>query len=156
MFALGKVLEKQGKQIKYFTPYPPSQIFDFLELGNQLQYEFDYGNYDLLIFVDFNQYSRIGIFTFGHEEYFDTVQKIIIDHHEAEQAPLNTLMYRDVNAISTCSVLYDLLREWPDCINAEIATFLYMGIATDSGNFRYDEGQQSIHVFTAVAELLKL
>lgn len=31
-----------------------------------------------------------------------------------------------------------------------------MGLSTDSGNFRYDEGEQSVKTFTLAAELLKL
>ncbi len=59
ILGLGKLLEKQGKQVSYFTPNPPSRVFDFLELQGKLQYSFDYGDYDLLVFLDFNQYQRI-------------------------------------------------------------------------------------------------
>ena len=122
-----------------------------------LQYDFDYGKYDLLVFLDFNQYQRIWLFTFWKEEYFDPCPKIIIDHHKPEPEPLNTLIYRDVEAISTCGILYELTKNWrPDLLDAEIATYFYMGLSTDSGNFRYDEGEQSVKTFTIAAELLKL
>jgi hypothetical protein len=50
------------------------------------------------------------------------------------------LIYRDVEAISTCGILYELTKEWrPDLLDEEIATYFYVGLSTDSGNFRYDE-----------------
>jgi hypothetical protein len=30
-----------------------------------------------------------------------------------------------------------------------------MGLSTDSGNFRYDEGEQSVKLFTIAADLLR-
>lgn len=157
ILGLGKLLEKQGKKVSYFTPHKPSRVFDFLQLGNKVQYDFDYGNYDILVFLDFNQYPRIWLFTFGKEEYFDPCPKIIIDHHSPEPEPINTLIYRDVEAISTCGVLYELTKNWrPDLLDAEIATYFYMGLSTDSGNFRYDEGEQSVKTFMIASELLKL
>lgn len=157
ILGLGKFLGKQGKQVSYFTPHKPSRVFDFLQLGDKLQYDFDYGQYDLLVFLDFNQYQRIWLFTFWKEEYFDPCPKIIIDHHKPELEPLNTLIYRDIEAISTCGILYELTKEWwPDLLDAEIATYFYMGLSTDSGNFRYDEGVQSVKAFRIAAELLEL
>ena len=33
ILGLGKLLEKQGKTVSYFTPHKPSRVFDFLELN---------------------------------------------------------------------------------------------------------------------------
>lgn len=157
MLGLGTVLESLDKQISYFTLHAPSKIFDFLNLGDKIQTEFDYGEYDLLIFLDFNGYPRISGFTAAREEYFDPQEKIIIDHHQPEPLPENTLIYRDVGAISTCSIIHQLLSIWrPELITPQVATYLYMGISTDSGNFRYDEGEQSIQTFETAVALLKL
>jgi bifunctional oligoribonuclease and PAP phosphatase NrnA len=53
MLGLGRLLEKQKKQVKYFVPNKPSKIFSFVKNINRLKSRFDYKNYDLLIFVDF-------------------------------------------------------------------------------------------------------
>lgn len=157
ILSLGKVLENQGKQVSYFTPIPPSRIFDFLELGDKVKFEFDYGKYDVLVFLDFNHYKRISAFTAGKDEYFDAQQKIVIDHHKPDEEIPNVLIYRDTSEISTCSLLYRLIKEWRgEVIDSEIATYLYMGLSTDSGNFRYDEGEQSIKTFETALYLLKL
>ena len=151
------LLEKQGKEVSYFTPHKPGHVFEFLNLGDKLKYEFDYWKYDLLVFLDFNQYSRIPAFTQWYEEYFDANKKVIIDHHKPEEEPLNSLVYRDPSSISTCSLLYEITKEWwHDLYDSDIATYFYMGLSTDSWNFRYDEGEQSVRSFRIAADLLEL
>ena len=53
MLGLGRLLEKQKKNISYFVPNKPSKVFDFIKNIKRLKSNFDYKNYDLLIFVDF-------------------------------------------------------------------------------------------------------
>lgn len=157
MLALGKVLEKQGKKVRYFTPNPPGKVFGFLNLGDKVEYQFDYATYDLLVFLDFNHYKRISAFSSGHEAYFESQQKVVIDHHQSDEELLNAIVCRDTSEIANCGLLFRLIfKWWPECLDAEIATYLYMGLSTDSGNFRYDEGEQSIKTFEVATELLKL
>jgi len=157
ILGLWKLLEKQWKNISYFTPNKPSHVFDYLNYWDCLKYDFDYWKYDLLVFLDFNQYSRISAFTAWHEDYFDPCQKIIIDHHKPEEEPINTLIYRDPSSISTCSLLYEITKYWwKELFDEEIATCFYTGLSTDSWNFRFDEGQQSVRTFRVAADLLEL
>ena len=151
------LLEKQGKQVSYFTPNEPSRVFEFLHYQDKVEYEFDYWTYDLLIFLDFNQYARIPRFAIGHENYFDKCNKIIIDHHKPEKIPENTLIYRDPSSISTCSLLYEITKQWrKELFDSDIATCFYTGLSTDSWNFRFDEGEQSVRSFRIAADLLEL
>ena len=151
------LLEKLWKKVSYFTPHKPSHVFEFLNLWNKIKYEFDYWKYDVLVFLDFNQYSRIPAFTLWHEEYFDSNKKVIIDHHKPEKEPLNSLVYRDPSSISTCSLLYEITKDWwIDLYDSDIATYFYMGLSTDSWNFRYDEWEQSVRSFRIAADLLEL
>jgi phosphoesterase RecJ-like protein len=53
MLGLGRLLEKQKKNVSYFVPNKPSKVFDFVKNIKRIKTNFDYGNYDLLIFVDF-------------------------------------------------------------------------------------------------------
>ena len=101
-----------------------------------------------MVFLDFNHYKRISAFTNGREDYFDPQLKIIMDHHQPDVEAPNTIIYRDTSEIT---------RKWRnDLLDAEIATWWYMGISTDSGNFRYDEGEQSVRLFHLTADLLAL
>jgi len=53
MLGLGRLLEKQKKDISYFVPNKPSKVFGFIKGIKRLKSNFDYKNYDLLVFVDF-------------------------------------------------------------------------------------------------------
>jgi phosphoesterase RecJ-like protein len=65
------------------------------------------------------------------------------------------LVYRDETAISTCELIFELTSSWWDVIDEEIATFLYMGIVTDSGNFRHDEKHQTLRLMEDAVGLIK-
>ena len=146
MFWLGLQLEKLWKNISYFTPDAPSDIFSFLPIQN-LQTEFDYWDYDLIAFVDFSTYNMIRNFSLWHEEYFDWQQKVIIDHHIFSTQLPNAVEFRDDSSISAAQLVFELTQQWrPDLIDSEIATFMLMWIMTDSGNFRFDEWEESIRV----------
>ena len=53
--ALGSVLwfwallEKQSKEVSYFTPNKPGHVYDFLNLWDKIRTEFDYWKYDVLV-----------------------------------------------------------------------------------------------------------
>lgn len=146
MFGLGLQLEKLWKKVSYFTPDRPSDIFDFLHVEN-LQTEFDYWNYDLIVFVDFSTYEMIRKFSIWHEDYFDASKKLIIDHHIFSKQYPNSVEFRDDTSISAAQVVFELTRIWwPDLLDAQIATFFLLWIMTDSGNFRFDEWEESIRV----------
>lgn len=146
MFWLWLQLEKLWKKVSYFTPNEPSQIFDFLEIHN-LKTEFDYWNYDVIVFVDFSTYEMIKKFSLNNEEYFDEQQKVIIDHHIFSKSLPNSIEFRDETSISAAQLVFELTQQWrPDLIDSHIATFFLTWLMTDSGNFRYDEWPESIRV----------
>ncbi len=146
MFWLWLQLEKLWKNISYFTPDAPSETFSFLPI-QKLQTEFDYWTYDLIAFVDFSTYNMIRKFSEWHEDYFDWQQKVIIDHHIFSAALPNSVEFRDDSSISAAQLVFELTQQWwSDLIDAQIATFMLTWIMTDSGNFRFDEGEESIRV----------
>ena len=146
MFWLWLQLEKLWKTISYFTPDAPSENFSFLPI-QRLQTEFDYWTYDLIAFVDFSTYNMIRRFSEWHEDYFDWQQKVIIDHHIFSIQLQNAVEFRDDSSISAAQLIFELTQQWwPDLIDSEIATFMLMWIMTDSGNFRFDEWEESIRV----------
>ena len=146
MFWLWLQLEKLWKNISYFTPDAPSDTFSFLWVNN-LQTEFDYWNYDLLVFVDFSTYNMIRNFSIWYEDYFDWQQKVIIDHHIFTAELPNSVEFRDDSSISAAQLIFELTQQWwSDLIDPQIATFMLMWIMTDSGNFRFDEWEESIRV----------
>lgn len=145
MYWLWLQLEKLWKKISYFTPDEPNNIFSFLNIDN-LKTEFDYWNYDVLVFVDFSTYNMIRKFTLWYEEYFDGNKKVIIDHHIFSEKLKNAIEFRDDSSISAAQIIFELTEKWWGLVDSNIATFLLLGIMTDSWNFRFDEWEESIRV----------
>ena len=155
MLWLGKILEKLWKNISYFTPYKPSKLYNFLEWIEQIKSDFDYSTYDLLIFIDFAPYERIGKFTRWKEEYFNKNKIVIFDHHYSDIPYPNALLLKDEHVTSTCEFIFETVsRRRPDLIDNQIATYFYLWLTTDSGNFQYDE--DSLRTMKNAYELLKL
>lgn len=154
MYWLWKQLEKHKKDVYYFTPDLPSKIFDYLPIQD-LQTEFDFWFYDLIIFTDFSTYDRIKKFTEWNEDYFNVAEKVIIDHHIFSKSLPNALEFRDDTSISAAQIVFELTSQWRDLIDEQIATFLLTWIMTDSWNFRYDEWKESIRVSGNNLALLK-
>jgi len=128
-----------GKKVSYFTPYPVTKFLQFVPHREDIQSTFDYGVYDLLVFVDFTGYGRIKAFTQNQETYFDNNTLIIIDHHLGDNPASTDLVLKDTNASSNCEWIYEhILARRPETITPEIATYLYLGLTTDSGNFMYE------------------
>jgi phosphoesterase RecJ-like protein len=141
MLWLGIMLENMNKNISYFTPYPVGQSLQFLTWREKIQTTFDYGTYDNIIFVDFNNYNRIKLFTQWQEEYFNKQNIIIIDHHHGNtptSVPEENVLI-DVTASSCCERIYEHTSKWrPNSITTQIANYLYLGLTTDTGNFMYE------------------
>jgi len=82
---------------------------------------------------------------------------LIIDHHKWPTPKSANLVIKDESAISTCEIIYEeLIKNYPELLNKQIANYLLLGILTDSGSFHYDEWNESIRVLNITQELLKL
>ncbi len=150
---LGRILEKQGKKVSYFTPSTPSRMFDFLQNFKTIKTTFDYKKYDLIVFTDFSTYDRMGSFS-KNEAYFDNSTIIVFDHHPGNP-PKHTIVYKDINAMSTAEMLFELAQKLrKKYLDKNIATCFYLWLMTDSGNFLFDEDHERI--FRNALALVKL
>ena len=71
-----------------------------------------------------------------YKNYAERGVILAIDHHTANKAfAENTLL--DSKAAAACQVIYDMLTENAVAIDKAAANCLYLGIATDTGCFRY-------------------
>lgn len=156
MIGLWLLCEKLGKHVGYFTTIAPSSSFLFLPHIDKIQTDFDYSDdWDLIIFVDFTAYSRIGKITEWHEHYFDSKKTLIIDHHIGDSIGPKAILLKDIDASSNCELLYEITREiYPELLDAEIATYRYLGLLTDTGNFQFEV--DSIRTMNNAIGLLKL
>ncbi len=145
MLGFWALLEKLGKKVKFFTPTLPSRIYDFLKETKKISSKFDYGNYDLLLFLDFSEYSRISSFYDQDPGYFDNHDIVVFDHHVYEHKYQNRNIISDPTAMSACEVIFEYTYTlWPKYYDKDIATYFYLWLTTDSWNFRYDEDHERI------------
>lgn len=91
--------------------------------------------FDLVVIVDTNSFSQLP----GFEEYLKQADTpvLVIDHHATSDG-LGDVELVDSTASAACSVVLDLLRfaRWP--ITPKIAQALFVGIATDTGWFHFN------------------
>lgn len=154
MLGLGRLLEKMDKKVYYFASPAPSRIFDFLSDIRKIKDSFDYKKkYDLIIFVDFSWYDRC-VFTAGQYDYFDSKPLIIIDHHLGS-CPLHALICKDSDADSNCEWIFENTKNIrSDYYDHDVASYLYLGLVTDTGNFQYDkQGSRSLYNATWLVDL---
>ena len=106
---------------------------------------------DLFICTDFNDPKRIGLM--GEKMLANPCPKILIDHH------LNPVDFADEvhsfpEASSSCEIVYKELRnEGVKELTTDIATCIYTGLMTDTGNFSYNSA--NCEIYEIVADLVR-
>jgi len=108
---------------------------------------------ELVFTLDFNALHRTG----EMENVLNklNVPMIMIDHHELPGS-YATYTYSDTSFGSTCEMIYNFIGflNQKSRIDTTIATCLYTGIMTDSGQFRYPKTTGTTH--RIVAEFIDL
>ena len=98
---------------------------------------------DLVICTDFNAPNRIG--ALGDKMLSLACPKIMIDHH-LHPDHFADAMLSDPEASSTCELVYTLITNHQSPIaNSRIASCLYTGLMTDTGNFSYNSNRPQIY-----------
>lgn len=102
---------------------------------------------DLLICADFNEPKRIG--QLGQMALDATCPKILIDHHlfPSDFADV-TISYPD--SPSACELVYRLIRQSGTTeLSLELATCIYTGMMTDTGNFAFNSNYPEMYLIVA-------
>ncbi len=111
-------------------------------------------NAELIFCLDYNEPSRLGK-EMGELLSATSAKKILIDHH-LYPADFCDFVFSETEVCSTCQLVY----EWiVNCgkeneIDAFIGQFIYLGIMTDTGSFRYSSVQARTHLI--IASLINL
>lgn len=111
---------------------------------------------DLFICTDFNEPKRIG--SMGEKMLGNPCPKILIDHHlqgaENKEENIWAEEHVDSTASSACEIVYRLLTsEGMNEITNEIATCIYTGLMTDTGNFSYNS--TNAELYEIIASLIR-
>jgi phosphoesterase RecJ-like protein len=126
-----------------------SPLFEFLPGGKSLTATLPAAPEPdrLIIAVDCADQKRLGA-VFDH---WQRAPDVNIDHHVSNPgyAKLNLI---DPDSPATAQVLYEIITalKWP--LTPDVAANLYVGIMTDTGNFRYR--QTTAHTFEVAARLV--
>ena len=75
---------------------------------------------------------------------------IVLDHHATPPA-FGTLVHNDPAAPASAELVLQLLKRLGVALDAAMATSLYVGLAVDTGNFRFSNA--GVRAFAAAAEL---
>jgi bifunctional oligoribonuclease and PAP phosphatase NrnA len=150
MFSMGEGLKAFGKTIHYVLDAPVTDYYRFLEEHSELVHEMPATpGKTVLMSFDCGSKERIGLPEGTRiEDYF----YINLDHHLSNSGFGDINLVR-VDALSSCEIVYDLLRGLEITISPSMATGLYLGTVYDTGRFAYCHSPRA---FEVAADLLKL
>ena len=147
-------LNKLGKNVYYVLDDNPPQNLKFLveDIKILKSEEINLNNYNIVA-LDCGDKNRICV----SKELIDNTKSIICIDHHASNDYYGDFNYIDTEASSTCELVYNLLLEYEkvenkNIIDENIATCLYTGLVTDTGNFVYSNTHPSS--FEMAKELL--
>ena len=98
-------------------------------------------SYELAISLDCADKYRIGS---SHESFFASKKTVNIDHHITNDNFADINIVRDSS--STGEILFDMAHEMGFRINDRAARYLYISIASDTGNFCYSNTKPSTFI----------
>lgn len=111
-----------------------SNVLDASKIQNIDPNMVDTAKFDLYVALDINNeemYTKDKTFQISKQ-----LKTINIDHH-ITNTYFGNLNYVNTTAAATCSVLFELFREWAVKIDKSLAENLLVGILGDTGNFVY-------------------
>ncbi len=148
--ALRGALMKMGKQVEVVCADEVPQLLMFLKDAGEIckPAQLKGKSFDLAIAVDVSDRYRLGD---SAPLFFATRFTVQIDHHGTNPG------YADINVVSakasaTGVLIYELIHSLNLSLDTEIATSLYTAIATDTGNFCFDN--TTADAFQVMGELM--
>ncbi|MDR0879320.1 MAG: bifunctional oligoribonuclease/PAP phosphatase NrnA [Clostridioides sp.] len=143
--AMYHALEKLGKKVNYVLDDVAPLNLEFITEGvkklssDEFESQGDY----IVIALDCGDEFRICI----DEDILKGAKALVnIDHHDTNRG------YADINAVdskasSTCEMVYRVLNRYKKIykegiIDSDVATCLYTGLVTDTGNFQYSNADE--------------
>ena len=152
--AMRLFLEAQGKCVNVIVPNAFPDFLAWLPKANEdIIYEKHREEADalleqaeLVICTDFNDPKRIG--SLGEKMLLLSCKKMMIDHHlHPADFPDLTISYPACP--STCELVYrlitSLLASSPLALSPDIATCIYTGMMTDTGNFSFNSNYPEMY-----------
>jgi len=143
LLAMHAALVQLGKDaLMFMAPgeLPPSIEYRFLPLAEVVEEAPADVAERTLVFLDCGNIDRMPV-EFLHREGAHVLN---IDHHH-DNTRFGAVNLIDDAASSTAQIVFDLLGELGAELTAEIALALYVGLATDTGRFMYENTDARAH-----------
>lgn len=138
--AFKTALEKYNKTIDVYCEKIPAEL-KFLNIDDKVNFELLSRQYDLLVSFDTASKKQLGQF----QDIFDNNDNIIeFDHHKSRTSFAKHSFIDDEKS-SMCEILYDVLKQLKCKIDSNVATYLYCGLAGDTGCFKFDNTSALTH-----------
>lgn len=133
--AMYHFLTDLGKEVYMVVP-DITPKFDFLPNADMIANKFPENvDIDLLICLDCSEIEKR---TCIDKEDIEKAKKmIIIDHHLGAPKEVDAKII-DTSAPANCEIVYRVIKYMGGNISKEIASYLYLGILTDTGNFNFE------------------
>jgi phosphoesterase RecJ-like protein len=158
---LSKFIHKQKKNVIICHPDKAPYFFNWITADtdiilfkeNSQKVKEIISKADLIFSLDYNSYDRLGS-EFGELVSHSSAEKIVIDHHQNPQI-LSEVSIIDTSIASTSELIFELIYQSGNLfhLDEEIAKFLYLGIMTDTGSFRFPSVSYRTHEI--LSELLR-
>jgi phosphoesterase RecJ-like protein len=136
---LAHALRQRGKESLVVIPSPlPPRYEKLVPAGDLIAYdpanEAAIGKADAIVIVDTGTWNQLG--KFGEWMKRQAVPKLVIDHHRT-QDELGGQRLVDIDAEACGRLIYDAAIALKVNCTPEMATFLFMALATDTGWFHH-------------------
>ncbi|MBR1884524.1 MAG: bifunctional oligoribonuclease/PAP phosphatase NrnA [Clostridia bacterium] len=147
ILAMYLALKTLNKDVHVIIP-SYSKTFSFLEHLDEGIDKVEEDSYDLLIAFDSSDRTRLAI----SEEDFSKAKKVLMIDHHREKDRYGDVCVINAGKPAVCELLFDFLNYMKIKITREIATYLYVGIITDTGSLSYSN--TTTDTFKAVSKLI--
>ena len=145
--ALKLALQKINKIVDIYCDDPIPEKFCRLGFEGHFYGKIDdLFKYDLYLALDCGDIGRVGLFGNKFLKHNNT---LAIDHHITHQDFAKQTYVENLS--STCEIVLKIINNLNIPLNDEIATILFVGLSTDTGNFKHNNTNQS--TFNAAKQL---
>lgn len=138
-FALCAALNKLGKKARVLCPDEIPSKFRFLAPDSCDDFE-----YETVVAVDLADEKLLGKL----QDAFKGKIELCIDHH-GSNLKYSNLLFLESDAAAACECVYDVIKAIGVEITEYIASSLYLGMATDTGCFKFSNVTPRTHKYAA-------
>ncbi len=142
-YALKLVLEDMGKTAEVFLCGGIEDKLSAIVKGVESK-NVEIEKCDMLIALDCADAKRLGKWQDAFTSHANTAA---IDHHVTHVDFASETVVRDIS--STCELMWLLFKEMQAVVSVDAATNIYIGMATDTGNFKYSSVTGDTHRIAA-------